>query len=404
MRDIHNYKRKLELVIEKVKKSNISKANKKTILDFSDHCFSEGITEAKINRYVFDLHKLAELLKKDFKSANRDDIEILVAKIEKAISKKGKKNYSEWTKQGFRIILKKFYKWLRKTDEAPKEVKWIKTSLKNNLHKLPEDLLTEDEIEKLINSAYDPREKALVAILYESGCRIGEIANIQIKNINFDDYGARVSVNGKTGARVIRLISSVPYLQEWLDRHPDKINPEVYLFVNKNNKQPLSYTRFSVILKRLAKIAKINKRIYPHLFRHSRATYLANKLTEAQLKSVMGWTQSSKQCSTYVHLSGRDTDDAILKIYGIKNNEDGKEKRKLDPKKCTRCEQVNEATNKFCKRCGFILDKEERDKMIQLDNRKQKADEIMDVLLKDKEVQEMLKKKLKQLDVPTKNS
>lgn len=65
-----------------------------------------------------------------------------------------------------------------------------------------------------------------------------------------------------------------------------------------------------MLFKKAARKTKIRKRCNPHIFRHSRATLLAQHLTEAQLKQVFGWTQSSKMASVYVHLSGRDNDDA----------------------------------------------------------------------------------------------
>lgn len=63
----------------------------------------------------------------------------------------------------------------------------------------------------------------------------------------------------------------------------------------------------------------------PHNFRHSRATYLANFLTEAQMKEYFGWQQDSKMAGVHVHLSGRDVDNALLRVYGIENKNEKKE-------------------------------------------------------------------------------
>ena len=62
----------------------------------------------------------------------------------------------------------------------------------------------------------------------------------------------------------------------------------------------------------------MKKRIYPHLFRHYRTTRLANVLTEAQLKQLFGWVQVSRIATTYVYLSGRDVDNALLKLHGMR--------------------------------------------------------------------------------------
>jgi integrase len=58
----------------------------------------------------------------------------------------------------------------------------------------------------------------------------------------------------------------------------------------------------------------LGRRVYPHLLRHSRATHLAKFLTESQLKAYFGWTQDSKMTRIYIHLSGKDVDEAILRI------------------------------------------------------------------------------------------
>ena len=54
-----------------------------------------------------------------FEEATKDDIVELIAKIER-------RNYAEWTKHDYKVILRKFYKWLRGTDDYPPEVRWIK--------------------------------------------------------------------------------------------------------------------------------------------------------------------------------------------------------------------------------------------------------------------------------------
>jgi len=60
-------------------------------------------------------------------------------------------------------------------------------------------------------------------------------------------------------------------------------------------------------------------------------------------------------CQTYVHLSGRNLDDTLLKAYGISVDNTPKEKE-LTPIHCPRCSTVNGATAKFCYKCGAALD------------------------------------------------
>ena len=82
------------------------------------------------------------------------------------------------------------------------------------------------------------------------------------------------------------------------------------------------------MLREVAQKAGIDKPINPHHFRHPRATDLAKKLTEAQLCQYMGWIQSSREAATYIHLSGRDMDKAILTLHGLAEEETEEEHSK----------------------------------------------------------------------------
>ncbi len=68
------------------------------------------------------------------------------------------------------------------------------------------------------------------------------------------------------------------------------------------------------------------RRVYAHLFRHTRATLLAQNVAQAPLSKQMGWTQASQMAKVYVHLSDRQQDEAILKGY-----EKDKEKKRKEP-------------------------------------------------------------------------
>ena len=178
-------------------------------------------------------------------------------------------------------------------------------------------------------------------------------------------------MKGKTGTRRIRLVASVPSLSAWLDVHPYRDDKEGWLWLGQstlNRNERLSYAGLKKMLRELASKAKIQKPVNPHNFRHSRATELAKSLTEAQLCMIMGWVQGSKQAATYVHLSQRDTDKAILKLHGLLEMEE--EEPGLMAVKCPRCKQHNNPGARFCRTCGMALDSqaaldaEDKDKQI----------------------------------------
>ena len=205
----------------------------------------------------------------------------------------------------------------------------------------------------------------------------------------FEEYGARLTVDGKTGMRKILVINSTPYLQEWINQHSFNDSQESYLWVDKRNNL-LSYKRIADILKNAAKRAKIKKRIYPHLLRHSRATRLATKMSDAALKHYFGWTQASKMAATYIHMSGKDTDAAILSINGIEVDKSKKKPSVMKPKNCLRCKTINSATNKFCKLCGLVLEKEGGQEIINNEIERQNMDNFMNKLIENKDFLKML--------------
>lgn len=398
--DIYGYDVNISQSIARLNKSKISAANRKAILDFVDSTQLKGLSKARGLFYLDRLTKLAEWVNKDFSAVTKQDVEQLVRHIQA-------KKYTEHTKIDYLGTLKRFYRHLKGTQTFPEEVSWIKSTVPKNQERLPEDLLSQEDVEKMISAAEHIRDKALIATLFETGCRVGELASLRLKHVSFDKYGAVIVVQGKTGMRRVRLIMYSQYLSRWLSEHPDKDDQNAPLWVvigttkhiakdkKKGYKFNWSYElKHHTIMKaiqRAALKAGIKKHVNPHNFRHSRATLLANKLTEAQLKEMFGWTQSSDMAAIYVHMSGRDVDDALLKLHGLQEEAPDNEKEKA--KRCARCKEINPPTFKFCGNCSLPLDAKTA---IEVDEQRKDADTLMTELIKDPEVQKLLARKIAQ--------
>jgi integrase/ribosomal protein L40E len=386
--ELYDYPRRLELSLDHLRKDmRVGEENIREIETFSKIRLAKGSSYGRVAKVVYCIRFLAMWLGKPFREATKDDLIALVGALEA-------KDYAEYTKYDFKIVLKMFYKWLKGNDETfPPEISWLKPRLKNEAHKLPEELLTEDDVLKIAAAANTVRDKAFIMVLYESGCRIGEILSLRLRNVQFDQYGAILRVTGKTGDRRVRIVSAAPVLTAWLDIHPGRNEPEAALWPQTatNYSNPNKYLRHSsvqVLIKRLAKKAGIRKRIHAHLFRHSRATLLANKLTESQMKEYFGWTQGSDMAATYVHLSGRDVDSALLQVYSLKDRPEDRE-LKINVRICSRCKEKNSVAQSFCGRCGNPLD----EKNLLADPMK-KPNELMNILIEDEEVKNLLLKKI----------
>jgi len=391
--DVHNYKRRLEIALRKVDESNIPEDAKKDIFDFNQYSLAKGLTNSRMVKYIYNLILAAELLGKSFTEATKEDLVRVVNQVLQ-------KDWADHTKHDFNVIMKRFYKWLEGGDEEyPQKVKWIPTTLKNVNKKLPEELLTKDEVIALINAAEHPRDKALVSVLYESGCRIGEILSLRMKHVNIDELGGQIIVDGKTGMRRVRLVVSIPYLTIWLEHHPLKNKPDAPLWPiigKRNHHDFFKYKNANKLLKNLADKAGINKRVNPHIFRHSRATLLANHLTEAQMNHYFGWIQGSRMPSTYVHLSGRDLDRAILELNGIKKLQEEKQDKTFVLKQCERCGEANSPTSLFCKKCYAPLG---MNIALKIEEKRKEMDATIATLMKDQEVLNLISRKMKYMNI-----
>ncbi|QLC51119.1 tyrosine-type recombinase/integrase [Methanolobus zinderi] len=379
---LYNYDRSLAAAESKIEQATYSENNKKLIFRFESYLFAEGLSKARVIKYLSQLNMIAGWADFELDEASREDIEYIAGIV-------AKKDVKDWTKHGYLTAIKRFYRWLN-GGEDPEITAWIKPKVKNPV-KLPEEMLPEDDIMSMVESVDHPRDKALVSIFWDAGGRPGELGELDIKHIVFDQYGAVAVVDGKTGMRRIRLVFSTPYLAAWINIHPDKNNPNAPLWVGigqRGRGKKLKYAAIRMIIKRAAKKAGIRKRTYCYLFRHSRSTDLAQYLTESQMKEHLGWKQDSKMPAVYVHLSGKQIDDAMLRIHGIVKKED--HKPELTTVICARCKHVNSTASKFCAQCGMTLS---IDAAVEVEEKRSDiAMALMELVEKDPEVAEVLRK------------
>jgi integrase/recombinase XerD len=393
--DIHHYDQRLTAALANLENDKqVSDINRKKIKQFLEYIRAEGLSTPRQVRYTHVLRKLSSLLGKEFMRTTKTDMIRVISDLEK-------QDTAYDTKLSEKQCIKRFYKWLRNTEEDyPVEVKWIRAKRNNNHKILPEHLLTEDEIKKLAETCQNQRDRALILVLYETGCRVGEILTLKAGDVQFDTHGAIMILKGKTGPRRVRIIFSAKSLSEWLNHHPSRLDSEAPLwtsFESAGSRKPLEYYAFRKMLSVTAGRAGIAKRVNPHSFRHARASNLANVLTEAQMKEYLGWVGDSRMASTYMHLSGRNIDNALLKLNGIKTEDEvNSEEHTLRVKTCSRCQEVNSPTSGFCSRCGCPLDV--RTAML-LHEEESKTDNIMDSLFEDPEFKEVLLSKLKAMAV-----
>jgi len=407
--DIHDYLRRMERALRHLNNHpDVGSENKERLLRYLEHLEDEGLSLARRVTQLVRLTLVAETLAKDFDSATREDLQRLIRRLKerkaRANGQSPTRTLSERSLEDYQNTVKKFWRWLKAPPSGdvdgywnPAETAWMKR-ISRDKNVLPEDVLTAEEKDRMVEVAEHPRDKAYLEVSWDSGARPGEVLSRRIRDVEFDKYGAVMIVRrGKTGDRRVRLIESTQLLATWIDNHPQRDEADARLWLNigtTHHGEAWDYYAARKLVRELAEKAGIKKRITPYSFRHGRATQLANYLTESQLCQHFGWRQGSKMPRIYVHLSGRDVDNKLLELHGLKTKEEKDLTQSV--KTCPRCEMKNSPASKFCNRCGSALDIKAA---IEVDQRIKRAEEVMEMLLSSSEVKTFLAEKLKELQL-----
>ena len=144
-------------------------------------------------------------------------------------------------------------------------------------------------------------------------------------------------------------------MKQWLSIHPFKNDPNAYLWLSEasNHKwNPIGLRSAEKFFEETMKRAGIKKQTRLYILRHSRATHLANKLTEAQMCAYFGWQLGTKVVQKYIHLAGIRTDDALLELAGVKVDK-YEESSVLKVRYCKRCNEMLSPNHDYCIRCRY---------------------------------------------------
>lgn len=371
----------MEVILKRLNKRNISKENKQIIKEFLEFKKASGMSIRRLERYEQVLSYLAKVVNKKLTNVKDEDL----MKFNKWLEKQ---NLSFNTEITFKKILKAYFRYLYKGDLPNKFSEVLKT--KNwEITLTPDSIFSKEEIEKIISQTQSIRRKAMIMSCYEGALRVGELFSLKVKDIEFTSWGCRLFVRkSKTKKRVVPLFFSAPLLAQYLKIHQKREDKNSPLWINDKGVE-MKPQAFRKMLKKLCEKAKINKRIYPHLLRHSRLTFLSKILKPAELKKFAGWSKI-KMIDTYEHLNSTDVEEKLLETYGIK--EDIKEKVKPHIA-CFRCGQLNEVNAKYCYACGLYLSEE----VIKDLEKEEKYLNILIKLLQRKEVREIVKEELRKL-------
>ena len=204
----------------------------------------------------------------------------------------------------YRIILKKV--WIY--DEVPRMIAdWS----------LPA-VCSRDEIEKLINTATNIRNKAIIALTYSSGLRVGEVCRLAPTDIYMSTMQIHVRDSKNHGDHwTILSERALELLKEYWYSYPV---PRDILFVTlRNPHRPLKPGGVEIMLRKIAAQAGVTA--HPHTLRHSFATHLIEDDTKREDVQAMLGHKSPVSTAVYVHVSNKS-------LMGVKSPLDRPQKGK----------------------------------------------------------------------------
>lgn len=272
-----------------------------------DECYLRNRTNNTANAYIHNIESFLKYTDKHPEDLTLDDARNYLLNKKKA-------NVSANTCNYYHSSLRFFYKFVLgkawDEDHVPR--------MRREYHQ--PDILTLDEVERLIDTAKELRNKALIALIYSSGLRVGEAVNLAPEDIYMSTMQVHVRKSKNHSDRWT--ILSQRALDLLIDYWHSYNVPREKLFVSLlEPHEPLNKSGAEILIRKIAKEAGIQKRVYPHLLRHSFATHLLEQGVSLEyIQSLLGHRSPNSTC-VYLHLTNKA-------IMGIQNPLDHPEKKK----------------------------------------------------------------------------
>ncbi|MBS3152523.1 tyrosine-type recombinase/integrase [Candidatus Woesearchaeota archaeon] len=219
----------------------------------------KGFTKATIKTYLTHSQDFLKFTNKEPLQTTIDDVKL----YQVALSDKNAKPATVILKLSaikflFNKVLK--HKIINDDIEYPKSQK-----------KIP-DALTKEEVQKLLSTIKNFKHKLLLEFMYGSGLRVSECVNFKVRDLNLDNFTAKV-ISGKGNKQRMIILSKdfVSSIRNYLNLREEKSE---WLFSSKNLDKPMTARMAQKVIEKAAKEAGFQKRVYCHILRSSFATHL----------------------------------------------------------------------------------------------------------------------------------
>ena len=276
---------------------------------------SQGRNEAALRGTVTYLRALGKKFKKPYLEISQEELLDWISKLRKK-GLRGKP-LSESSIATALSRVRALLRWLN-DGERPPSLKGLKIGRGGSRVKRKGDLLTEEDMERILK-ACSHQKRTILLLLWATGARPSEVLRLRREDISFEEEGGRqyallAFTQTKTEKPREAPLADPEALQALMDYLALASTPEKgFIFPSpyKSKKgAPLEYQGLWLYLKRAAKEVGLSKRVYPYLFRHTKATMIYDAPPGIRDR-LMGWTGGS-MWKNYTHLATDDVRDWLL--------------------------------------------------------------------------------------------
>lgn len=252
--------------------------NKNMIDSFISSKQVEGCSERTIKYYKEIIEKFVNNFDKSIKQISTNDIRNYLSNY------KDNSSCGSTTIDNIRRVLSSFFSWLEDED-------YIIKSPVRRIHKIKtavvvKEVLTDENLEKLRDECENIRDLSLIELLISTGMRVGELVNLNINSLNFEDRSCIVLGKGNKEREVYFDAKTKLHLKEYISKRNDS-NEALFVSI-KEPHQRLSISGIELIIRTLGINSNINK-VHPHKFRRTLATMAIDKgMPVEQVQKLLG--------------------------------------------------------------------------------------------------------------------
>lgn len=262
----------------------------------------EGLSELTLINYKYELDNFASMFNKAAVQITTPDIRLYLGK------KVGLKTSTVSTKL---TILKSFFGWMVKEDILLRDPT-AKIATPKKEQRLPK-ALTVEELEVVRESCETLRQRALIEVLYSTGCRLSELSQLDIESINSQNMSAKVIGKGNKERVVYFSIKAMHHLRKYLLSRNDDC-PALFV-THRSPIRRMTNSGIQFEIDKIEKKANLNKKVTPHTLRHTFATLSMDAGIElADLQHLMGHSNPATTL-IYGNVSEERKKDAYKKYH-----------------------------------------------------------------------------------------